>query len=399
MRSKEKYMSIPDDRVIHCDFCEGDYPKIKFGIRGLKENGTNGKCLYCDWLKRHKNVLPSIPNWEDEEIKTLLKFLLLDESPYLNDLIDNYGMQHNLQEICKASSILHVNKQTLVQVKCECCGKPIDKFPSVFLRDTDCYCSEACYLSDKTNKISKGEESPFYNRVTTNCSNCGNEIYIIPHNYKKTNSDGDSFHFCSKECYWNFRSTHYVGEKASMYGKTFNEETRNKCRIKLVERMKNDNRLNTKIQLEVNQFLNDLSIKFEREKSFVYYSVDNYLPEHNLVIEVMGDYWHSSPIFYNREHTINGMQSKGIIKDKQKHSYLKNQFQIEVLYLWENDIKKEPDKCKKLIKSYIDNKGILQNYHSFNYNFYNNKLEVQSNIIIPYQDMEINEYRDLIETA
>lgn len=73
-----------------------------------------------------------------------------------------------------------------------------------------------------------------------------------------------------------------------------------------------------------------------------------------------------------------------------------NHYDTEILYLWENDIYNHTDICEKLILQYIQSEGKLDNYHSFNY-FINdqNILQLKENIIIPYQDMDINEYKHL----
>lgn len=39
-----------------------------------------------------------------------------------------------------------------------------------------------------------------------------------------------------------------------------------------------------------------MNIKYINEKTFKYYSVDNYLVDYNLIIEIMGDYFHANPI-------------------------------------------------------------------------------------------------------
>lgn len=98
----------------------------------------------------------------------------------------------------------------------------------------------------------------------------------------------------------------------------------------------------------------------------------------------MGDFWHCNPLKYI--DTFNPIQTKRIPKDKAKHTYIKNNHNIEILYLWEDDIYNRPYLCKRLIKQYIESKGILTNYHSFNYYIKNNKLLLNENVIIPYQD-------------
>lgn len=55
------------------------------------------------------------------------------------------------------------------------------------------------------------------------------------------------------------------------------------------------------------------------------------------------------------------------------------------MYLWEDDIKNNLDLCKLLIKYYIENKGNINNYQSYNYFIDNNDiLQLKENIIDPY---------------
>lgn len=124
----------------------------------------------------------------------------------------------------------------------------------------------------------------------------------------------------------------------------------------------------------INELLNDMNIKFDSEYDCKYYLVDHYLSEYNLMIEVQGDFWHCSPLLSEKSNT-SGIQNN-IIKDKRKHTYIKNQYGIEILYLWEKDIKENIELCRELITSYIENKGILENYHSFNYVLNNDRLEM-----------------------
>ncbi len=87
-----------------------------------------------------------------------------------------------------------------------------------------------------------------------------------------------------------------------------------------------------------------------------------------------------------KERFVQGCIKNRIPKDKAKHTYIKNHYNVEILYLWEDDIYNRLYLCKRLIKQYIKSKGILPNYHSFNYHIKHNKLELNENIILPYQD-------------
>ncbi len=140
----------------------------------------------------------------------------------------------------------------------------------------------------------------------------------------------------------------------------------------------------TKPQVIVNTLLEKLDISYRNEELFTYYSIDNYLPEFDLAIEVMGDYWHSSPLKYPK--SINDRQRHIVSRDKAKHTYLKNSYGIEVLYLWESDLLKRPEVCSKLIRHYIESGGNIQNYHSFNYSVVDDRLELNDVIVCPYQE-------------
>ena len=81
----------------------------------------------------------------------------------------------------------------------------------------------------------------------------------------------------------------------------------------------------------------------------------------------MGDYFHGNPLKYKKED-LNKMQLKNIRKDKSKHTYLKRYYDIEILYLWEEDINNNIKLCKKMVYEYIKNNGILKEYNSYKYN-------------------------------
>jgi len=140
----------------------------------------------------------------------------------------------------------------------------------------------------------------------------------------------------------------------------------------------------TKPQIIINSLLSDNNISYVNEKTFKYYSVDNFLDEHNLIIEVMGDYFHANPLIYDDYSVLNSMQKKDIIRDKRKNTYIYKYFNIHILYIWESDIKNNPKLCESLILKYIECCGLLDDYNSFNYHLTNNTVILNSNIINPY---------------
>lgn len=88
--------------------------------------------------------------------------------------------------------------------------------------------------------------------------------------------------------------------------------------------------------------------------------------------------------------------------DKQKHTYILNHFNIEILYLWEKDIIEYPEKCEALILEYIGNNGLLHDYNSFNYSFIDNNLILNSQIkdgIISGQPVSNRKYLSGVSTT
>ena len=81
------------------------------------------------------------------------------------------------------------------------------------------------------------------------------------------------------------------------------------------------------------------------------------------------------------------IQKKRIPKDKAKHSYILSHHNIEILYIWENDIYKNMALCRELILRYVNNNGILDNYNSFNYSIINGELVQNKDLIVPFYEL------------
>lgn len=259
---------------------------------------------------------------------------------------------------------------------CEICGKLIH----VSKKSKQKFCSTECQRVWQTQQI--GELNTRYSRKKYKCDYCGEEFPIPNHKI-----DDGRKHFCSKKC----RQEWY----ANIWSQS--EEWREFKRKHAVESLKNNPITNlTKPQILINNLLDDNHIGYCNEEAFVYYAVDNYLFDDNLIIEVMGDYWHANPLRFNQ---LNDMQKRNIGRDKAKHTFLLNHYGINVLYLWESDILNNLDLCLLLINTYIEQNGVLDNYHSFNYTNLDNQLYLKNDIVFPYQDMsleQINQHMKIV---
>ena len=298
-----------------------------------------------------------------------------------------------------------MDKKTGVYIQCEYCGETVYKTLSQYRKRRQHFCSNKCQSLLK-------REITFEHRP---CEICGEDMYLSKKSTKR---------FCSVKCQnvWQLGNTGFDNKKFGggyvtcefcnkqfLVGKYVLESNRRHfcsttCRQEWyatvwsqsegwrlasrerAARILHNNPVitHTKPQIIANSILDELEISYRNEEPFTYYSVDNYLPDFNLAIEVMGDYWHSSPLKY--PESISSKQRYIVSRDKAKRTYLRDYYGIEVLYLWEADLLKRPDVCSKLIMHYIENGGAIQNYHSFNYTIVCDSVELNDVIICPYQE-------------
>jgi len=103
-----------------------------------------------------------------------------------------------------------------------------------------------------------------------------------------------------------------------------------RCQLKLASP---NNR--TKIELKIKAILDEIHVRYLEQYPMLGIAVvDFYLPDHHLIIEADGDYWHNYPYGTKQDH----------IRDKE---FQNNHYRI--LRFWECDIKKDINKVKEQI--------------------------------------------------
>jgi very-short-patch-repair endonuclease len=96
------------------------------------------------------------------------------------------------------------------------------------------------------------------------------------------------------------------------------------------------------------EFLEKLGVKYEEQ----YYAesikryYDFFLPEHRVIIEVDGDYWHSYGKVYEE---MTPTQKRNARVDKIKNEWALSHG-IPIIRIWEHEINKEPKKVLKLLE-------------------------------------------------
>lgn len=275
-------------------------------------------------------------------------------------------------------------KQGNEERKCECC----DRSYSVNKSSKQRFCSMECQ-SEWQSKVLIGENAnnfdsnlPMHERVVK-CDWC-NEDTIVKSPFKYKAIQNGARHFCSKEC------------KQEWFAKDWSqqEEWKIESRERAVRTLSKQEKTMTSPQVVVNNLLDQMCVDYVNEYNCKYVSIDSYLIDYNLMIEVMGTYWHTDHRFYDE---INyQMQVDRIKNDKIKNKYIKNNHAIDILYLWEFDCN-NVELIRQLINLYIKNKGVLENYHSFNY-FINEDgvITLNNQFKTPYMEYEIEKLKDII---
>lgn len=125
---------------------------------------------------------------------------------------------------------------------------------------------------------------------------------------------------------------------------------------------KMNNRKISSLNRKIFDFLDSENIIYETEfplKFKIYDKIKTRFYDikiNNLIIEINGDYFHANPKFYKEDDIIN---YKG--KRKVKNIWLYDQFKLglciqkgyDILVIWEDDIKKDFENVKKIIKQKI----------------------------------------------
>lgn len=323
-----------------------------------------------------------------EEINKIIE---LNDVVFVNDLTNNHTRDNYINIVNTLHNIGVNNQKIKIKVYCKNCGKELIVKPSQYKKQKQFLCDE--HIKHR----SSGKDSPFYNRIDVNCTNCGKPYSVIPYDYNKKNKFGDNHNFCCQQCYWEYRSKYYVKEKSNMFGTQQSEKNKENQRQVAIRMITNGElpQTMTKPHKKISDLLQSHNIEVENEYPEKYHSIDIYLPRYNLMIEIMGDYWHANPLKYNIDN-LTKQQKKSIKQDKSKHSYVKKYEDIEILYLWEKDIKTNINLCWLLIQEYINRNGILNNYHSFNYCLDNDMLRLNDILVKPFQNYITKENLNMV---
>lgn len=268
-----------------------------------------------------------------------------------------------------------------VEKECLFCGK-------VFITSDSKkkYCSKKCYHDIKIRN------SKIYEKV---CKFCGKKFFTTNH----------STLYCSDEC---LLKRKYINKcMCEICGKEFLSQLKDskyccsKCKSlgykkrNIISHILNSSYIpkstNTKPHKMVLDKLNYNNIISEYRIEI--FSIDIFIPEFNLPIEINGGYWHCDPRFCEIK-TINRFKN-AIIREERKNKLIFDKLKSHILYLWEYDIKHNIEMCLSLIEYYIKNDGLIDNYDSFNYHLKNGIITINNHIIRPYREYSLDELNNI----
>lgn len=132
------------------------------------------------------------------------------------------------------------------------------------------------------------------------------------------------------------------------------EENREKQRLNQSKKIKEYYYKNkTKLELLFEIFLNEMNLGYVSQYTICGYNFDYYLPKHDIIIEVDGDFFHCNPSIYNNG-PIYESQIKTIKNDKIKNNICEKTNGLTLLRFWESDINNRPEWVKEEILKNIN---------------------------------------------
>lgn len=123
-----------------------------------------------------------------------------------------------------------------------------------------------------------------------------------------------------------------IGEKNGMYGKTHTPEA-----IKKIFSHRKMNKLETLVAEQLDKASISYHFQYFINDDGVCKSYDFKIKDKPLIIEVDGDFWHGNPLKPNHYDKVDDVRENDKLKDEMARKQ-----GIQVIRLWESDIKKDP---------------------------------------------------------
>ena len=163
-----------------------------------------GECKVCGYKRRNKEKIQMVLDknyWDNDELDTIVYHMLYSTFEVINDivpLLKNKTLD-DLARLLEFDLPIRGRVKNQIKLSCYMCGGELIRPLKDYFQER-VYCNMQCRDAYKTQFLS-GENSVFYKRIHTCCTNCNKPIDVIPFDYNKTNEFGDNNNFCCQRCY------------------------------------------------------------------------------------------------------------------------------------------------------------------------------------------------------
>lgn len=304
--------------------------------------------------------------------------------------VDNYHKQYNESRYCVVCGKAFIPTRS----NHVCCSKKCNRQYTKIKKDRICLVCGSIFHSDRNTYLCSPECKHTYREMSgeeRQCLFCGKTFHAM----------NGTHYFCTEKCknaYYD-HNMEYCELTCSHCGQTFLRKKKymsqnvdvvfcsQKCKGEYYADTYRQNVLHklangefhttmTTPHVIISEYLNSINVNHINEYVVSPFSADIKLNDYNILIEIMGGYWHADSRRY-KDDQLNEPQQQNVGRDKRKHTFLlKNNYRV--LYLWEWDIINNLDKCKLLIDEFLNNN--MQSTHSSEYDLENFKL-IKNNTI------------------
>lgn len=218
------------------------------------------------------------------------------------------------------------------------------------------------YLKNNVRKVSYEQISSYLNRSLSSCYNKAYELKLtLPEDRSYMNVSPIS------EVENNYVMSHYMTKTDSEIASDLNISESKVVRIRRLNHIvKVGGKMlgkMTKPERLMSNILSDANVLFDFEPILFKQRPDFYLPNHRIVIEVNGDYWHGNPCLYE---TYDDIQQRHINRDIEKYD-IYHQLGFLTLIVWEKDINSNLEIVKNKILEYLNSAVFGSNAIDYNW--------------------------------
>lgn len=273
--------------------------------------------------------------------------------------------QKTCSEICRITHHKNIRKlsdDNIAVVRfCRFCGEPFKAKrykPKAFCNRS---CASKFHVKDGTYdkwRLMKIERQGFYG----SCKVCKKSIYLEPR-FKGLDS---LVKLCGIECEKIHFASLFNGEQNPMYGKKLTIQQKDKQKSTLFERYGVTNAYflakRSTVSKPQRDLYNNLSelykCKLETLLPFhsVRYFADIFIPDNNIVIEFMGNYWHCNPLMYKEDywHKKKCQYARDVWESDKIRKETLEKLGYVVYYVWESDYTRDKETVIRTLKEKID---------------------------------------------